>query len=646
MRINELLKIDQILCPLKATTKQGVIRELTDLLASRNRCSNAAGIFTALMSREAGFSATDWRAGIAFPHTVSNFVTEGCLAVGKAQAPIPWQGPSKRDVEFVFLLLSPTDKTVLDSLVVLDGLFSNDTARGLLKRCQSVEDIYDLMTRIGVDLDVPAGFTLNRFLEGHTDVIQALAWDADGKQIASAAVGRDHTIRVWDCTWKSNEQKGNPLLAELAGHQGKVDGLAWSRTRGSARLASSSQDGTICLWDPPKRNPTRIIESDVEVHAMAFSPDDQFIVAAAHVQGCRLYNAADGKRLARLSGDPLEPATCISWSGHECLIAAGGSRAEPAVNVWEGFAPYNRINSFRIPSGFVRSVAWSPKDDLLCAGSSDGSILVWETKTWKHINTLRAVPVAVTCLAFSFDSNYLAVKYADGTVRLWQVRDWTVVARLLDHDSYERQYVPLSFHPSELRLATLGGQGRCLRLWQLVPIEFHREFDVASAEGIASGKRVFVVHGWDQGLKNGVARFIEALGLEPVILHEQADQGQTVIEKLEREARVGFAVVLCTADDVAGGNRAIEAGEENRDVQALRYRARQNVIFELGYFVAKIGRSRVSIVMDPDLEIPSDLAGVVYIHRSSWKTELIKALTDADYSFTQEQTRKALAIEV
>ena len=644
MRINELLKLDHIRCPLNAETKDAVVQELTDLLANKNLCSDAAGTFADVMRREGTFGATDWRQGIAFPHVLSDFVTEGCLAVGKCKAPVPWQGPSKQAVEFVFLLLSPTKEPVVESLVVLDGLFSNATARALLKRCQSKEDIYHLITRIGVDLDVPPGFELNRFLEGHTDVIQALAWSTDGRQLASAAVGRDHAIRIWDTTWEREGQKSQPLLAELNGHQDKVDSLAWSRK--SARLASASQDRTIILWDPPNSTPTKIIRSPVEVHAVAYSPDDRIIAAAGHVQGCRLYNATSGDSLAVLSGDPLEPAVCISWSPKNHFIAAGGSRATPSVNVWRGYAPYEQTRSFKVQSGFLRSVAWSPNGSFLCAGCSDGSIVVWDTNKWEHINTLRAVPVAATCVDFSHDSDYLAVKYADGTVLIWQVRDCTVKARLLDHDSYERQYVPLSFHPRNLRLATLGGQGRCLRLWQLVPINFHSESDVRGAEGIASAKRVFIAHGRDQGLKNGVVRFIEALGLEPVILHEQADQGQTVIEKLEREARVGFAVVLCTADDVVGGNRAIEKGEENRDGRASRHRARQNVIFELGYFVAKIGRSRVSIVMDPDLEIPSDLAGVVYIHRSSWKTELIKALTDAEYSFTQERTRKALAIEV
>src|ERR1700687_1048438 len=86
---------------------------------------------------------------------------------------------------------------------------------------------------------------------------------------------------------------------------------------------------------------------------------------------------------------------------------------------------------------------------------------------------------------------------------------------------------------------------------------------------------VFVVHGYDEA-RERVARLLERLGLKPIILHEQPDQGRTIIEKFESHAAVGFAVVLLTPDEV--GSAAFEP-------QALKPRARQNVIFELGFFV-------------------------------------------------------------
>ena len=173
-------------------------------------------------------------------------------------------------------------------------------------------------------------------------------------------------------------------------------------------------------------------------------------------------------------------------------------------------------------------------------------------------------------------------------------------------------------------------------------IQEGREYGESEATG---GQRVFIVHGHDHGLKNGVARFVTAVGLEPIILHERPNQGQTVIEKFEREADAGFAVVLCTADDLAESQRALEAHTGSVDKTALRLRARQNVIFELGYFVGRIKRSRVAILLDQDVELPSDLSGVIYISRANWGTELFKAFMDTGYSISQEQSRKALAIQ-
>lgn len=91
----------------------------------------------------------------------------------------------------------------------------------------------------------------------------------------------------------------------------------------------------------------------------------------------------------------------------------------------------------------------------------------------------------------------------------------------------------------------------------------------------SDSEKVFLVHGHDNELKETVARFLEKIGLIPIILHEQASKGQTIIEKFEEHSNVSYAIVLMTPDDV--GNLKSNKGKLNQ-------RARQNVIFELGYF--------------------------------------------------------------
>jgi predicted nucleotide-binding protein len=151
-----------------------------------------------------------------------------------------------------------------------------------------------------------------------------------------------------------------------------------------------------------------------------------------------------------------------------------------------------------------------------------------------------------------------------------------------------------------------------------------RAQDAASAT--ATPSRAFVVHGRDTGTLQTVARFLEQLGVDPVILHEQASRGDTLIEKLERHSDVPFAVVLLTADD-----EGRLAGSEGMP----RPRARQNVVLELGYFVGRLGRERVCALHAGDIELPSDWDGVVWVQldvRGGWKFELARELRAAGFS--------------
>ena len=134
---------------------------------------------------------------------------------------------------------------------------------------------------------------------------------------------------------------------------------------------------------------------------------------------------------------------------------------------------------------------------------------------------------------------------------------------------------------------------------------------------------VFVVHGTDDGAKETVARFLTKLGLEPVVLHEQPNQGRTIIEKFEEYAQVAFAVVLLTPDDIGGRH-----GQSD----GLQPRARQNVILELGFFLGKLGRRGTCALLKEDVEIPSDYDGVLYISmddQRAWQMALVRELKEA-----------------
>ncbi len=120
--------------------------------------------------------------------------------------------------------------------------------------------------------------------------------------------------------------------------------------------------------------------------------------------------------------------------------------------------------------------------------------------------------------------------------------------------------------------------------------------------------KVFIVHGHDENLKQEVEIFLKDIGLEPIVLHRQPDKGQTIIEKFENNSEVGYALILLTPDDVG---YPVSQETEGSDVKK-RQRARQNVIFEFGYFVGKLGRSRVCCIYKEGVELPTDISGVIY----------------------------------
>lgn len=140
--------------------------------------------------------------------------------------------------------------------------------------------------------------------------------------------------------------------------------------------------------------------------------------------------------------------------------------------------------------------------------------------------------------------------------------------------------------------------------------------------------KVFVVHGHDQEMKQSAARALEQLGLKPIILHEKPDKGRTIIEKFSDYADVGFAVVLLSPDDL-GYQKSVSYDK-------AKFRARQNVILELGFFLGKLGRDRVIALHREDecFEMPSDYDGVIYTPfdgNGAWKLKLVQELRAAGY---------------
>ncbi len=134
---------------------------------------------------------------------------------------------------------------------------------------------------------------------------------------------------------------------------------------------------------------------------------------------------------------------------------------------------------------------------------------------------------------------------------------------------------------------------------------------------------VFIVHGHDLAARESVARFVDKIGAKSVILDERPNSGQTIIEKFEQHSKARFAIVLLTPDD---------AVSDRQHPENPTYRARQNVVFEMGYFLGKLGRKGLCVLHKREVEFPSDIKGIVYIEMDSahgWRIYLARELRRA-----------------
>lgn len=230
--------------------------------------------------------------------------------------------------------------------------------------------------------------------------------------------------------------------------------------------------------------------------------------------------------------------------------------------------------------------------------------------------------------------------YADArALDALQRRARMVIGRVFGRDSsYGQDFNDITFLPTdwsnrwEFDESWYSGTGQMSNLFNTMLEEiivFGAPTNTSDLEAqIGVTNRVFVVHGHDEEMRQAVARALEKLDLEPVILEERPSSGRTVIEKLDRYSDVSFAVVLLSADDLAYAKNAAP--------EKAKLRARQNVVHELGFFTGKLGRENVLVLhrKEEGFETPSNHAGVLYVpyaEMGSWRFDLARELRECGY---------------
>ncbi|GAB6168814.1 hypothetical protein JCM1393_12740 [Clostridium carnis] len=154
--------------------------------------------------------------------------------------------------------------------------------------------------------------------------------------------------------------------------------------------------------------------------------------------------------------------------------------------------------------------------------------------------------------------------------------------------------------------------------------------DVIETESITDDidvnmNKIFIVHGHDELALEQVIGFIKDIKLEPIVLKNQASLGNTIIEKIEEYSDVGFAIVLYTPCDI---------GASIIDKDNMKNRARQNVVFEHGYLIGKLGRKNVCALVKGDIEKPNDISGLVYIefdNQKAWRFNIARDMKKLGY---------------
>jgi len=164
----------------------------------------------------------------------------------------------------------------------------------------------------------------------------------------------------------------------------------------------------------------------------------------------------------------------------------------------------------------------------------------------------------------------------------------------------------------------------CLKGYILNETNSIEENEQKAATEMEINNNIFIVHGRNNDIKAQVANFLLKLKINPIILHEQMNKGQTIIEKFEGCSNVQAAIVLFTSDDV---------GRLKEDSE-LEDRARQNVVFEAGFFIGKLGRKRTIILIERGLKMPSDLDGLVHTEIDSndgWQLKVARELKGLNF---------------
>jgi WD40 repeat protein len=287
---------------------------------------------------------------------------------------------------------------------------------------------------------------------GHSDKVWAAAFSPDGRFIASSS--DDGTVKIWDTT----SQREMRTLR----HDGWVRTVAFSPD--GRVIVSGGNDKSLKVWDASSGRELRALTGHSDwVMAAAFSPDGRTIVSGSSDNTLKLWDAASGRELRTLTGHSgVVRATAFSPDGR--IIVSGGGDA--ALKLWD-VASGQELRTLAGHSNEVSSVAFSPDGRTILSGSFDKTLKLWDAVSGRELRTLTGHSEWVTSAAFSPDGRMLVSGSDDNTSKLWESSNGRELRTLRGH--VERGFAQggvkaVAFSPDGRTLVS-GSADRTLKLW-------------------------------------------------------------------------------------------------------------------------------------------------------------------------------------